>query len=170
MSLETVETVLKNLEDFAKTVYFQVNHSSLPPTWYLVKPEPPFGNLEKKDMLVSTPWETPRDKETAINHIWAFMLLSKVKAYGFITEAWLARVTDQELESENFVRPTDRPDRQECLLAFATDNEITRWKKWSIVRNWEERITAIREQALETSQGDEPIFESYLTELLRRER
>jgi hypothetical protein len=126
----------------------------LVPTWVYL-------DGEDKTHIVGTPWHDDEEKEHAARHIRWLMRKDKAQAYSLVSEVWTAAAPPGWKPGEDLVRPADRPDRKEMVLAFATDGEQTKWGRWQIKRDWNERVIALEEQPFD---GAQP--ESWLNKLL----
>jgi hypothetical protein len=104
----------------------------LVPTWVLV-------TRNYKLSLVPTPWQDDEQKYQYADAVRALMREKHVLFYSFVTEAWAATLEPGEWDEESGqprdgVRPAERPDRQEIVIACAASKDLVRWRQWRIVR------------------------------------
>jgi hypothetical protein len=130
MSELTVKLV-ELAEKQARTVLVDMQHS-LMPTWVLI-------DAKNRISVIGTPWQNDMEKEFYGKSLRQEMRKRKVVAYSFVTEAWKATVPpDADLTK---VRASERPDKQEVVMALASDGQDQEWRTWEIKRDWHERVT-----------------------------
>lgn len=70
------------------------------------------------------------------------------------------------LSEAKMIRPSEQPDRDECVIAFATDGFNTKWRVWSIKRDGRGRITAVTPKTDDDDKMNDANMSSWLTNLL----
>ena len=135
------------------------NHSDLMPSWLLV-------NSRAEIAILGTPWSDEREKQLARNFLRLKMRELNVVAYSFITEAWTATAPKSwQPESGEAMpekeQPRNRADRQEIVIAFATDGKTKAWRQWDIQRDWHEQVVALKE-----TDAKEAEIQSWMANLL----
>jgi hypothetical protein len=93
--------------------------------------------------LIGCPWADEEEKAIMVAKVKRQIRASAAVAYSFVTEAWMA-TQDHEYEPGRDLRPTQRADRQEVVIACATDGKDTRWGRWAIERNAKGECVALR--------------------------
>jgi hypothetical protein len=127
----------------------------LMPTWVLL-------GADKSIHIVATPWRDDEEKEAMVKGLRRKMRAEKTLVYSFVMEAWTAQQPKGWKPDQAFVRPAQRPDRREVVLAFATDGHAIEWASWDIKRE----ATTERVIALEAKPWEAKEVESWLTKLL----
>lgn len=157
MKTNTVETLITLAEQQARGVLL-VLHQALVPTWVIVaKNFTPY--------IFATPWKDDQEKEAMRTFIRQQIRRYEACGYSFLTEAWMAMAPpdwdpDTPLPKEE--RATNRADRQEVVIAFATDGQKRQWRRWHIRRNWNEQVIALEP----VGEDDMSESESWIADLL----
>jgi hypothetical protein len=161
---ERLEAMLDLAETRARLILLELHMPNLAPAWVMI------GSDGKVDIL-PTPWADEREKQGYANMVRALMRKRKVVAYSFLTEAWMARLAEDEVDPETnrpregIMQARHRPDRQEAVIACACTATLSRWKQWRIIREpTTERIIKLEEYPLPAS---DEMPESWLTEMLK---
>jgi hypothetical protein len=84
----------------------------------------------------------------------------KACAYSFLTEAWMA-MAPPDWDPDMPFPETNRADRQEVVIAFATDGRMRRCRRWRIRRDWNEQVIAL--EPINEDDMDKP--EGWITDL-----
>lgn len=100
----------------------------LPPTWVLLLEDGP-------PKVLSTPWQSNKEKVLAAALVKWQMLTEKTVAYCFLSECWVAKCTREEVEKGDLVEPRNNPDRYEIVMVIACTAEDSQMKSWKIQRN-----------------------------------
>lgn len=154
-----IDTLLSLNEQLARDTLL-VQHQDLPPTWVII-------DGHNKPHIHKTPWADDHEKRLAEVLIRAIVRASKAQAYSFLTEAWMAVAPknwdpDKEPLAQKD-RPMNRADREEVVLAFATDGTQREWRQWAIRRNWNEQIITLEPKEM---RGSQP--EGWMAEMLSK--
>jgi hypothetical protein len=114
--------------------------------------------------MIATPWRDDAEKAKAATFMRHYMRRHRTVRYSFLTEAWQAfeKPGEYRPQDPDWVRPKDRPDRIEVVVAMACDKERSVSKSWRIIRNHLEQIIAL--DLLEQQKGP---LEGWITSLLR---
>lgn len=95
------------------------------------------------------PWVSDLQKQLMVAGIRIKMREAGAKQYSFITEAWFADAPkDMPLEEVKKLRASQRPDRSEIVIACATDGVTTKWRQWSIKRDWKGQIRELPDRPI----------------------
>lgn len=142
----------------ARIVLLEAKQSELLTSWIL---EDQAGRVS----VIGTPWQSDVEKESARLYMRRYMRQHGTVRYSFLCEAWQAYEKPGEYRPEDpdWVRPRDRADRIEVVIAMACDKENTRSRSWKIVRNDLEQIIAL--EPLEEI-GEGPV-EGWVTSMLK---
>jgi hypothetical protein len=80
--------------------------------------------------ILGTPWADSSQKAALIEEVRRWAKKIGAVRYSFLCEAWQAKVVD-----ENDERPaSERPDREEIVMAVASDGKETVRAQWAIKR------------------------------------
>lgn len=155
MNTDTLPKLVQIAGEHAKAVLIGLGQP-LMPSWVYID-----GTNQLH--VLATPWRSDQEKVQVGTQMRRILREAQAQAYSLVVEAWAARAPagwkpDQKVP----IRPSNRPDRQEIVVAFATDGERTEWRRWEIVRDWQESVTALNEQAFDG------MAESWLTRLLKK--
>jgi hypothetical protein len=138
MKADTVDTLITLAEQQARGVLL-VLHQALMPTWVIVaKKFTPY--------IFATPWQDDQEKEEVRIFVRRQIRRYEAHAYSFLTEAWMATAPpdwdpDKPLPKKD--QAMNRADRQEVVVAFATDGQKRQWRRWRIRRDWNEQVIAL---------------------------
>lgn len=150
---DILDTLLATSEFYAQLLIV-LEGQDLYPTWAMIN--------QKYDPLVhSTPWNSWLEKRLAAAFIKHELARHKAIAYSFVTEAWQAK---EPKEGEPWHGASEVPDRQEIVVAFATDGTTTKWRRWKMIRDGAGKVTELT--AIPTPSEDEGSFETWMTGLL----
>jgi hypothetical protein len=143
--------------DQARRVLLEAKQPELLTTWML---EDDDGGVR----LIATPWRDDSEKAKARAFIRDCMRANRTVRYSFVTEAWQAfeKPGEYNPEDPDWVRPRDRADRIEVVVAIACDKERSVSKSWQIIRNHLEQIIALN--PLEQQEG---ALEGWVASMLR---
>jgi hypothetical protein len=134
----TVETLITLAEQQARGVLL-VLHQSLVPSWVIVAENfTPY--------IFATPWKDDEEKERMRTFIRQQIRRYEAHAYSFLTEAFMATAPpdwDPDTPLPEKDRAVNRADRQEVVIAFATDGRKRQWRRWRIRRDWNEQVIAL---------------------------
>lgn len=93
--------------------------------------EPPF--------IIPTPWRDFTEKNIQVAMIKALFKEHNVKRFGFAFEAWMSiEVLDDDkvVNVADIVAPSERPDRQECIMVIAEEKGLpAKFGIWPITRD-----------------------------------
>jgi hypothetical protein len=131
-----LQELLSLAEKEARTKIFKERESVFP-TWIFSD-----GEIIHK---IKTPWGDEFEKSVAKVFISMEIKRFNTVAYSFVSEVWMGT---GHLE----IQVSDRPDKQECIFALATDGKSIMHRAWKIIRNWEDQITKLEPQ--ETRDAD----------------
>jgi len=130
----------------------------LMPTWVLLGPGGDFR-------IEATPFSNDLEKRLAAAYIRRRIRKYKTIAYSFVTEAWMARAPkdwDPATPMPEKDRPMHRTDRVEVVIGFATDGKEISWRRWKMIRDWNEAVVALESWPMD----DLGHFESWMIDLL----
>jgi hypothetical protein len=101
-----------------------------------------------KSIVIGMVWENATEKSIGLSAIRETFKRTGVIAYAVTIEAWMATEnlggeTLADRKKRGFVPPSERPDRKECYLAFATDGSEQQTRVWDIERDWKGAVKAI---------------------------
>lgn len=155
MNTALLDTLVALGGQHAHDILVDLHMPQLSPCWVFVDSR---DNLHVR----STPWSDQREKELAAIYMRRQFKKHKAKAYSLVTEAYtLLLPAGTDLSKAE--RPSTHPDRQEVVMAFATDGTNARVRRWFIRRDFNELIIALEPdttyQELHTPEG-------WMTELL----
>jgi hypothetical protein len=148
-----IETMLEAAKLQARTVIID-GGGALAPTWILVDAQ---GEIQ----IEMTPWEDDFEKMIAEMFIKLKMKRLKTVAYSFLVESWMAKMPIGWKPGDPHVQPSERPDRSECVVAFATDGRDRRWAVMDIKRDAAGKATS-----LEPFQGPMDGIEGWMAHML----
>jgi hypothetical protein len=154
---QLLTTLLDVAESFANRV---VIHDGLDlfPTWVLV-------NAKHEPKIVGTPWADETQKSFYRAVLKRTMKLDNIIAYSFITEAWAATVSQDELKGwARDVLPSERHDRREVVVACAASASASRYAQWAIERNDLGKVTALVPTPI---RAEEAMIDSWLARMLK---
>jgi hypothetical protein len=161
MNQQQIKTALDSLLEAAGHMAHQVllkEHESLMPTWLYLRPNGELG-------IIATPWRDELEKEIMVLRVREELRATQALLYAFVTEAWVASAPSEWSPGKQLpLRPSQHPDRQEVVIAFATDGQLIEWKSWDTKRDYHEQIIA-----LAARKDFEGTPESWLTRLLNKE-
>jgi hypothetical protein len=109
----------------ARLVLVEFKMGQLVPSWLILRGD---GQVE----IFGTPWKNDSEKEHTANMIRKKLKETQAQAYSLVTEAWTAK---WEKGTAKQVRPSDRADRQEVVIALATDGKETVYRRWLMRRD-----------------------------------
>lgn len=95
-------------------------------------------------IFIGTPWQGNHQKDLAILMIKDLMVEHKAVAYSFLTEAWVAKQPKGWRPGDPSIPPSENPDREEVVLAMATNGSETKYKDWDILRDDEGNCCSLR--------------------------
>ena len=78
----------------------------------------------------------------------ALMRKNGVVAYSFVTEAWKSLQKDDKPH----VPPSEDPERQEMVIAIASNGKETAYRAWVMQRDWNEQLIALEEIEFESGE------------------
>jgi hypothetical protein len=162
----TMKAKKPNLDDMldlagrqAQVVLIQYKMPHLVPSWLLIQAD---GSTE----IIGTPWNDDDEKHN-------FVVLMKLKmrelgtvAYSLVAEAWQASAPkhwDTKSDLPDKLRPRNRPDRKEVVMALAATATEARYRQWEIKRDWVENITSLELEPEPSSTTSE----SWMADLLK---
>jgi hypothetical protein len=154
MNKELLSKLADLAGDHARIVLIKMQ-MDLMPSWILIDEK---GACE----VVGTPWLNPEQKEAAARVMRKRMRKQKTVAYSLVVEAWAAQAPPGWKEGDPRTPNEKRPDRQEVVIAFATDGKRIEWRHWATRRDYLERVVA-----LEPTPFDGAAASSWMTELLK---
>ena len=106
--------------------------------------------------VIGAAWANSNEKVQILDAIKKSFIETNAIAYCFTTEAWTA------LEIANDSRsPSERPDRKEIFMAFASDGTTKLTRVWDINRTSNGRVKSISEQNTNNS-----VFEGFIPNML----
>lgn len=107
-----------------------------------------------------------RQRAQLASQLKARMRSSHTIAYSFVTEAWTAIRTAEEL-TEGPIRAEDQVDRREIVVALATDGKESRCPSWEIIRDWKGRCIDLALPPFEATERPDS-FTGWITQLLEK--
>jgi hypothetical protein len=110
----------------ASLVLVEFKFPQLVPSWLILRGD---GQVE----IFGTPWKNDSEKERSANMIRKKLKECGAQAYSLVTEAWTAKWEKEKGTKQ--VRPSDRADRQEVVIALATDGKETVYRRWLMRRD-----------------------------------
>lgn len=131
-----LESMVTMAGTFAHLIILQMKQE-LMPTWVLI-------SASGQSDILATPWRNDAEKEYAKVFMREQIKQRNAIAYSFVVETWLA--TYDKPDDYEKVRPKDRVDRKEAVMALASNGTETLWRTWLIHRDWNEQIIALEEQ------------------------
>ena len=156
--MNTVDTLISLAEQQARNVLLVLRERSLMPTWVII-------DKDGQPRIRATPWENDAEKRLAELLIRLEIRSLQARAYSFVTEAWEALAPkdwDPKTPLPEKDRAANRPEREEVVLAFASDGQQRKCCKWVIRRDWNEQIIGL-ETPVNHAEGT---FEGWITEML----
>ena len=126
---------------------------SLLPSFLLVYPD-------GSEAIVGTPWSNDHEKASAIAVVKHAMLRGDVIRYSFVCEAWSVFLGEGEDLPEQ--RPSEHPDRYECVVITACDLRRETIRSLRIMRDADGNCTELVNQNWETGK-----VSGSLTEMLK---
>jgi hypothetical protein len=117
-----------------------------------------------QSIVIGMPWRSAAEKVAILAEIRKTFKQTGVLAYCATIEAWtvMEPVPEEEFKSGDFKMPSERDDRVEVFMAFASDGTDQRSKMWDIERDAKGCVSAIRHRPL----PDDMPFEGIIPELL----
>jgi hypothetical protein len=150
--MSNLEELLELAEQHAQSVIFE-QRRQLAPSWIL--------SDGKVKLTLATPWGNEAERQLAKLFMRLQVKLNKTIAYSFVSEVWTAAESFEPDPNKAYVEPRKRPDRQEIVLALATDGKLVRTRAWKIIRNWNEAIGK-----LEPKDMGDGVFTGWMASLL----
>jgi hypothetical protein len=133
---DALTTLIDAAGDHARRVMIGTK-KELMPVFLLVA-----GNGDR--IIVGTPFVNDDDKDRAAHVVRGLIREHHVARYSFLSEGWRAvQPPGWEHGQPIGLMPSQRPDRQECVIAFATDGINTVWRSWATHRDAEGNCTAL---------------------------
>lgn len=124
---------------------------------FLVVPE------NDQPFIVGVPFPPhPFAKEIVIEAMRALMLDRRAIQYSFVSEAWAASISNEELDSGHYDPPSQSPHRVEVVIALATDGVETKYRQWKIIRGAKGKCVALEPDAIAAGMPVESRFEGLL--------
>jgi len=117
----------------------------LMPSWLYI-------DQEHRIHLVGTPWRNEIEKKAAGMQMRKIMLEAGAVAYSVVVEAWTSTQAKGWEPGHPHIEPRLDPERQEIVLAFATDGKTTEWRRWDIVRDWNDVVLKLEEHPFDGAQ------------------
>ncbi len=127
---EILQSLLDSAEDQAKRILLDTNEQ-LVTTFVLYNPH-------DKMEIFACPFHNDMEKKIMLLMLRKHMREQQTIAYSHLSEAWVAKQSHPY--SDNDPRPSERPDRKEVVMAFATDGVNTKAKMWDIIRYEDGRV------------------------------
>lgn len=154
-----LDSLLNEMGIIAHDMLIVKKMSQLLTSWLLV-------NDEGEVTIIATPWEDVVAKKFMVTAVKQHILSNNIVSYAMVTEAWSARVDQEEVDSGADLLPaSERVDKQEVVMAVACNKDKSRFRQWLIIRNWEDQIVELRLDPL----SDFDSMESWLADLLKEE-
>jgi hypothetical protein len=131
MKSELLDQLIELAERQARLVLLKLK-LPLMPAWVLM-------NKSGQPQIVATPWQDEQEKQLYAAMMRALMRKEGIVAYSFLCEAWTRTLEPQEWDKANDrpfdgIEPRNHPERQEVIIACACSKDLSRWKRWRIVR------------------------------------
>jgi hypothetical protein len=95
--------------------------------------------------ITITPWSDEFEKDLVVAAMRHTMRETGVVAYSFVSEAWSAS-EPESYDPKRHGWPKDRPDRQEVVIAVASDRAASVHATWLIKRDRRGRVAALERQ------------------------
>lgn len=154
-----LEKLLDAAGRHARRILVEYHRDQLVPVFLYQKGD---GNIQ----IIGTPWSNPVEKQISAMAVKAAMQRDRATRYSFVCEAWMAATPkDMPLSEAKKIKPSQHPDKEECVIAFSTDGFHTKWRLWSIKRDKRGRVTALPPKDDDGLMTDENMS-SWLTNLL----
>lgn len=162
MTKDELKELIEGAVAYANKVLIEDGKPDLMPIFHLISP----GRL--RDMVIGTPWSGDEEKEMAVAKVKEMAHSIDAQAVMFSMECWLkvepAPLTPWHArhQSENWVRPSESPDRREAVLIFGMNKaretvtaslQILRDKPGGRI------ISLVREPTLDDSKYDSWMFD-----------
>lgn len=133
----------------------------VPPTFIILTPA-------KGAEVFIAPWKSESEKDLAFHFVASLMKEQRAQAYAFVDEGWMSPIiTAAEVlavQEGRAQRASERPDRIEVVLAYATDGFNERSARWLIKRD--ELGTCVALERHKLAGGQEPMLAGRVTTLL----
>jgi hypothetical protein len=126
LETDLLQTLIRIAGQFAQDCLIEEGHRELVPSWLLVRGD-------DKIEIIGTPWKDDRQKREQAARIKKRLQETRAKAYSLVCEAWVAEYPTEALKT-GYVRPADRPDRQEFVIVTAASRTQSMFGRWRIVR------------------------------------
>lgn len=99
------------MEDMARKRLVEDGDDSLMPMFHIVM-------VDGEDQILATPWRNDQEKHIAQQMVRERLKDPRARAYGFISEAWMARYETHEMSKGDppEIMPRDRLDRIEVVI------------------------------------------------------
>lgn len=118
--------------------------------YYLVKrgleitPVYAFVTPTGKGPIIHTPWRNEIEKGLMVSQIKVIARKEQATAVMLIAEAWQSRLAIEDPK----LCPADCPDREEVVMAIATNGFVTESRSWKIIRRGKknQRVTDLIRQ------------------------
>jgi hypothetical protein len=138
---DDLEGLLRAAEEHARRVMIGTK-TQLAPAWVLM------GAGEA--LIIVTPWDTERDKRLVEAKLKGIIKERGITSYSFVSEAWIARRKSME-EAQSGPLPSQDPEREERVFAFACDGRNKLARGYKIERDYAGRC---RELTLDYEMGE----------------
>ena len=137
----------------------------MPPTWLLI--------TQKNKLVIGvTPFCGDREKEQVAKAMRARMARMGVTAYSCVCEAWTSTYKPEEVPGLPLklfwpqVRPVDRFDRREIVMALASDGQEIRVRQWFQIRAEDGHLERLQLAQMENPEE----FAGWMAHMLHEER
>lgn len=152
-----------NLDDMVRLATEQAQRiligskDELVPMWLILTGD---GNIE----IIGTVWHGDQEKYLAVEHMRGVMREKQCIAYSLLVEAWFTTVSKEQGESGDYVRPSESPDRKECVCAMAANHwGQHKYKQLEIIRDRKGRCKELRPiHDFPEDQISSPLFDGLL--------
>lgn len=129
--MNNLDKLLEALGAHAHRVLLISGEKELMPMYHLCPAEGP-------DLVIGTPWRDEQEKLFTLQVIRAKARELKATALGFVGEVWMTKyegAAARNIDVNNVPRPSQHPNRIECVMAMVTDGHETKTRSWEIVRD-----------------------------------
>jgi hypothetical protein len=99
--------------------------------------------------IVGTPWGSDEQKAHIVERMRRKMRQDKIAAYSLVVEAWAAVAPRGWEPGKPIVRPSERVDRYEVVVACASTGQEPEWRQWKMRRDWLDRVVELEPEEMQ---------------------
>ena len=155
--MSTLDDMLMLAEQQAERVLLGTREQ-LEPIWLMVTGK---GEVE----IIATPWNGDAQKYLAVEAMREVMSARQVTSYSLLVEAWFAHASPEEVQNNEYsgVRPRQRNDRRECVVAIASNHwGQTKHRQMEIIRDKQGNCQELRRLDSPDIRIISPLFDNLL--------